>query len=212
MSGKQWTNTEDDFMRKHYPSESNPVICEKLGRSLRSVYSRAKILGLKKTAEFMQEQWQMLAENLQNNGKRYRFPKGNIPANKGKKMPANVYEKARKTMFRKGNIPANHKPIGYERINVDGYVEVKVAEPNKFRLKHRIVWEENFGTIPPGYNVQFRDKNRQNLQPDNLYLISRSDQLKKENSMYARYPKELQRAIQIKGALQRQINKFKKNE
>lgn len=52
-------------------------------------------------------------------------------------MPANVYEKARKTMFRKGNIPANHKPIGYERINADGYIEVKVAEPNKFRLKHR---------------------------------------------------------------------------
>ena len=41
MFGKQWTNTEDDFMRKHYPSESNPAICEKLGRSLRSVYSRA---------------------------------------------------------------------------------------------------------------------------------------------------------------------------
>ena len=212
MSGKQWTNTEDDFMRKHYPSESNPVICEKLGRSLRSVYSRAKILGLKKTAEFMQEQWQILAVNLQNNGKRYRFPKGNIPANKGKKMPANVYEKARKTMFRKGNIPANHKPIGYERINADGYIEVKVAEPNKFRLKHRVVWEENFGIIPPGYNVQFRDKNRQNLTPDNLYLISRSEQLKKENSMYARYPEELQRVIRIKGALQRQINKFRKDE
>lgn len=28
MFGKQWTNTEDDFMRKHYPSESNPAICE----------------------------------------------------------------------------------------------------------------------------------------------------------------------------------------
>ncbi len=65
----------------------------------------------------------MLAVNLQNNGRRYRFSKGNIPANKGKKMPANVYEKARKTMFRKGNIPANHKPIGYERINADGYIE-----------------------------------------------------------------------------------------
>ena len=45
MFGKQWTNTEDDFMRKHYSSESNSAICEKLGRSLRSVYSRAKILG-----------------------------------------------------------------------------------------------------------------------------------------------------------------------
>ena len=40
MFGKQWTNTEDDFMRKHYSSESNSAICEKLGRSLRSVYSR----------------------------------------------------------------------------------------------------------------------------------------------------------------------------
>ena len=75
MFGKQWTNTEDDFMRKHYPSESNPAICEKLGRSLRSVYSRAKILGLKKSPEFMQEQWQMLAVNLQNNGRRIVFPK-----------------------------------------------------------------------------------------------------------------------------------------
>lgn len=212
MSGRIWTETEDDFLREHYPSGSNSVICEKLGRSLRSVYSRAKILGLKKTLEFMQAQWQMLAVNLQDNGKCHRFPKGHVPANKGKKMPEDVYEKARKTMFRKGNVPANHKPVGYERINVDGYVEVKVAEPNKFRLKHRIVWEENFGTIPSGYNVQFRDKNQQNLNPDNLYLISRSEQLKKENSMYARYPKELQRAIQIKGALQRQINKFKKDE
>lgn len=212
MSGRIWIETEDDFMRKYYSHESNCVICEKLKRSSRSIYSRANLLGLKKTPEFMQKQWQMLAVGLQNNGKRYRFSKGNVPANKGKKMPEKVYEKVSRTMFRKGNVPANHKPVGYERINTDGYVEVKVAEPNKFRLKHRIVWEENFGTIPPGYNVQFRDKNRQNLNPANLYLISRSEQLKKENSMYARYPKELQRAIQIKGALQRQINKRKNHE
>lgn len=212
MSGRMWTETEDNFMKEYYPSESNSVICERLGRSLRSVYSRAMILDLKKTPEFIRKQWQMLAVNLKDNGRCHRFSKGHIPANKGKKMPANVYDKVRKTMFRKGNVPANHKPVGYERINVDGYVEVKVAEPNEFRLKHRIVWEKNFGAIPLGYNVQFRDKNRQNLNPDNLYLISRSEQMKKENSMYARYPKELQQVIRIKGALQRQINKFKKDE
>lgn len=137
---------------------------------------------------------------------------GHTPGNKGKKMSGEVYEKVRHTFFQKGHIPANHKPVGYERISRDGYVEVKVAEPNKFRLKHRVVWEEHFGPIPAGYNIQFRDKNRQNLDLDNLYLISRSEQLKKENSMYARYPLELQQVIKVKGALQRQINKFKKDE
>ncbi len=127
-------------------------------------------------------------------------------------MSREVYKKVQHTFFRKGHVPANHKPVGYERINRDRYVEVKVAEPNKFRQKHRVVWEKYFGPIPAGYNVQFRDKNRQNLNPDNLYLINRSEQLKKENSMYARYPKELQRIIKVKGALQRQINKFKKDE
>lgn len=212
MSGKIWTKTEDDFLQENYPTGSNILIAEKLHRSLQSIYSRANGLGLKKTPEFMHGQWQMLSKNLQEAGKVFRFPKGNIPVNKGKKMPPNIYNKVRKTMFRKGNTPANHKPVGYERVTRDGYVEVKVAEPNKFRLKHRIVWEENFGTIPPGHNVQFRDKNRQNLNPDNLYLISRSEQLRKENSMNARYPKELQLAIQIKGALQRQINKIKNHE
>lgn len=212
MSGNKWTEKEDSFMRDHYPDMSNREICEKLKRSLRSIYSRAKILGLKKTPEFMQEQWQMLAEKLQESGKSYRYPKGHIPENKGKKIPQEVYNRIQYTFFQKGHTSANHKSIGYERINKDGYIEVKIAEPNVFRAKHRIVWEETFGSIPTGYNVQFRDGNRQNLSPDNLYLISRSEQLKKENSMYARYPKELQRVIQIKGALQRQINKIKKNE
>ena len=30
-------------------------------------------------------------------------------------------------MFKKGNVPANHRPIGSERITVDGFVEIKVV-------------------------------------------------------------------------------------
>lgn len=212
MSGRRWTKAEDDFMRENYPHESNSLICERLNRPLRSVYSRAKILSLKKTPEFMKDQWQMLAKNLQESGKSHRYCKGNVPVNKGKKMLESVYKRVQHTFFREGNIPANYKPVGYERINKDRYIEVKITEPNVFQAKHRIVWEETFGSIPAGHNVQFRDGNRQNLSPDNLYLISRSEQLKKENSMYARYPKEIQLAIQAKGALQRQINKIKKHE
>ena len=65
------------------------------------------------------------------------FKKGLIPHNKGKKMPAETYQKVKGTMFKKGNIPKNHREVGSERITVDGYVEIKVAEPNKWKLKSR---------------------------------------------------------------------------
>lgn len=68
-----------------------------------------------------------------------RFQKGMIPANKGKKgfMSPEQYEKCKATMFKKGQVPQNHKPVGSERIYRYGYVLVKVAEPNKWRPKHK---------------------------------------------------------------------------
>lgn len=34
---------------------------------------------------------------------------------------------------------------------------------------HRVVWEENFGPIPAGYKVYFKDGNSLNCKPENLY-------------------------------------------
>ena len=59
------------------------------------------------------------------------FPKGHIPANKGKKgyMSPEQYEKCKATMFKKGTIPANHRPIGSERIdNRDGSILIKIQD------------------------------------------------------------------------------------
>ena len=67
-----------------------------------------------------------------NTGRTGRFEKGRIPANKGTKGLTG----ANKTSFKKGNTPLNHKPVGSERVSVDGYTEIKVSEPNKWRLKH----------------------------------------------------------------------------
>lgn len=103
------------------------------------------------------------------------FPKGNIPQNKGKKMPPEVYEKCKGTMFKKGNVPQNHRPVGSERITRDGYVEVKIAEPNKWTLKHRLIWQQAHGKIPKGHIVIFRDNNKQNIVLENLMLISRKE-------------------------------------
>lgn len=140
-----------------------------------------------------------------------RFTKGHVPDNKGKKMSSEQYTKCQPTMFKKGLKPHNHREVGSERINVDGYREIKVAEPGKWMLKHRVIWEQVNGPIPKGHNVQFKNHDPLDCRIDNLYLISKSDQMAKENSYYARYPKELQEVIRLKGVVNRIIHKQQKN-
>lgn len=113
-------------------------------------------------------------------GKRYgirsgrtgQFLKGNTPWNKGLKgwqAPG-----TEKTQFKKGNLPANHVSVGSETIDKDGYVKVKIGEPNKWEFKHRLIWEKSHGRqIPPNYVVIFGDGNKRNFNPDNLLLVSR---------------------------------------
>lgn len=100
------------------------------------------------------------------------FQKGEKPWNKGMKgwSPAGC----KKTWFKKGSLPVNTtKPVGTERISKDGYLEIKVAMPNKWKGKHRIIWEEHHGEIPKGHVVIFKDQNIRNFDPDNLMCISR---------------------------------------
>lgn len=117
------------------------------------------------------------ANNKLNSGLTGKFRKGQTPHNKGKKMPKEVYEKVKHTMFAKGNVPPNHRPVGSERISKDGYIEVKVAEPNKWRLKQRVVYEETKGKIPEGCPIIFLDGNKRNFDIDNLRCITRSELL-----------------------------------
>lgn len=146
-------------------------------------------------------------KNSTNCGK---FRKGAVPVNKGVKMTADKYNKCKATMFKKGNKPHNINSIGHKRVSKDGYVYVKTGESklnSNYELLHRVVWQKYNGDIPKGYNVQFKDGNRQNCDIDNLYIISRAEQMKTENSPHARLPKEIAELIQIKGAINRQINK-----
>ena len=189
-----------------YPNHTNLEIASMLGSTESAVSGMAFKLKLRKSAEFL----------FEHSSKDF-FPKGHQPMNKGLKqteyMSDAQIKKTKATQFKKGHTPKNHKPVGYERITRDGYIEVKTAEPNVFELKHRLVWIEHNGAIPKGCNIQFKDGDRQNVSIENLYMISRSEQLKNENSMYARYPEDVQYLIKLKGALSRQINKVtKKNE
>ena len=101
------------------------------------------------------------------------FKKYQEPWNKGLKG----YIGANKTSFKKGTIPPNYKPVGTERFAKDGYIEVKVKDPNVWELKHRYIYKKHHGEIPNGYNVIFADKNISNFDIDNLILVSKAEML-----------------------------------
>ncbi len=92
-------------------------------------------------------------------------------------MSIESIEKTKATRFKKGNIPANHRDVGSERITKDGYIEIKIKEPNKWQLKHRYIYEKKYGKIPKGYNLIFLDGNRKNIDLSNLKLVSKSEDL-----------------------------------
>ena len=102
-----------------------------------------------------------------------RFRKGNEPHNKGKKgWYAPGSEKGR---FRKGNEPHNKASVGTEAMTTIGYIKVKVAEPNVWEFKHKMVWEKHHGKVPPGHVITFLDGNKTNCELENLCLISTAE-------------------------------------
>lgn len=101
-----------------------------------------------------------------------RFAKGHESWNAGKK--GLVTPGSEKGWFRKGNRPRNYMPVGSERVNTDGYLDVKIADPNKWRAKHRLIWEAAHGKVPKGYALIFADQDRMNVTLENLILVSRA--------------------------------------
>ena len=49
---KLWTEPELLILQKEYPTTQSILIAKKLNRSMGSIYSQAKLQGLKKTEEF----------------------------------------------------------------------------------------------------------------------------------------------------------------
>ena len=102
------------------------------------------------------------------------FPKGNKPWNTGTKGLV----KPSSSCFQKGYRPKNTKPVGSERIDVDGYTYIKIAEPNIWKLKHRLIYEEKYGKIPKNHSILFADGNKTNFDINNLVLVSKNQVLK----------------------------------
>lgn len=113
-------------------------------------------------------------------GRDGRLLPGNVPANKGQKMPFNAASAA--TRFqpgeRRGRANAIYQPIGAERCSKDGYIERKVNDDTPFQRRwrgvHLIRWEEVNGPLPAGHALKCLDGDKTNTNPSNWEAVPRA--------------------------------------
>lgn len=218
MNGRVWTKREIAIIRRDYPDKATKLVAAALKRPLSGVYRIANSFGVKKSARFLASTESGRLTKLTASGAAHRFKKGNVPANKGIRRPGWSSGRMRETQFKKGQrsgIAAAHwTPIGSLRINGDGYLDRKVRDdgpaPKRWVGVHRLVWTESHGSIPSGHVVVFRPGRSttelSEITLDAIELVSRQT-LMKRNSYHTNYPKEIGELIQLRGAIQRQINR-----
>ena len=156
-----WTDDEKKYLAEIAYGKSREQIAELMSEKFGFPFTKGQIAGA-------------LSRNNISTGLTGRFEKGNVPYNKGTKG----LSKSNSGSFKKGHKPRNWRPIGSERVNVDGYVEIKVKDDGHFKdrwaLKHRVIYEKHHGAIPKGSTVIFGDGDKSNLSIDNLILVTRS--------------------------------------
>lgn len=204
---KTWTQEENEYMRKHYPTTPIKECVDYLNRSEKSIYMQAKLLGIKKDKDYLSS---LFREKMNSVFVQNMYKKGNIPLNKGVPMSKEKYEKCKETFFKKGGDPPNTNPEGDGAVtfrrNKDWYCyNVRISKGVWIPL-HRYVWQQVNGPIPKGFIVTFKNGDYRDCRIDNLELMSRADNMRR-NSLH-NYPEDLKSAIQIKAGFNRKLNKI----
>jgi len=135
------------------------------------------------------------------------FTKGFTPWNKG----VTGYMGANRTTFKKGNLPVNHVPVGTERVDArDGYIMIKVDEPNVWKQKSHVIYAAIHGAIPDNHIVIFIDGDKTNLEPENLEAVSRLELLNLNRNGYSSAQKEFKPVIKAVSKLESAISNKRK--
>lgn len=180
--GMRWTDDMHEFMREFIPGHTEGEIASAFEERF----------GVKLTRDQVKNEKTFLGVRSGTFGGR--FEPGHVPANKGRPieewMPSEDSRAAcARGRFKKGDLPINARgvPVGSERVDLQGYTWVKVAERphlkeggcgrtnDNWRAKHIIVWEKANGRpVPPRSMVVFADGDKKNFDPGNLVAVPRS--------------------------------------
>lgn len=191
MKGKSklFTPEQIEWFKVNYPLLSRKNLTIEFNKKFNQDKKESQIVGF-------------LKANKIKSGRTAHFVKGQPSWSKGKKGVL----KANSGSFKKGQKAHNHLPVGSERIVEGGYLEIKIAEPNKWKGKNRLVWEKHNGPIPENHNVRFKDSNPANCEIENLFLVNKSEHLYLTNLDYKSHPEECQETVILMARVQSKTN------
>ncbi len=158
----RWSTQEVELLRERYADTQNESLAATFGRSIQSIALKAHAIRLAKSDTFLAE---------------HRFPKGYTPHNKGRRMEEwlspEVHAKIKSNQARTADRNrAAAKPDGTTSRRYNGYY-IKVAG-RWVKLSYH-VWTTNYGSVPEGYAVFYRDGDCFNSDIGNLYIDRRND-------------------------------------
>lgn len=175
IDAQRLTTTEQDvFILANYKGTGHQAMADLLNEHFGTNFTKEQVKAY-------------YARNKLDSGRTGYFVKGQQSWNKGLKqtdfMSAEAIERTKATRFQKGQVPHNGgTPIGTVRLrqatknkpHSHPYYWEKVAEPNRWRLKHQLEWERHNGPIPDGCMVTFADGNTLNYDISNLLLETKA--------------------------------------
>jgi len=214
-----WSPAAVTTLRNLYPHYTADAVARVIGCSITSVWSKAKRLGIGKSAEFLASQHSGRVQRGQQSAavKATQFKPGQRAWNKGTSYQPGG--RCAETRFKPGEMRGaaqhNYVPVGSLRINGDGYLERKMNDSHPTPSRrwvglHRLVWEQAHGPIAKGHMVVFKPGMRTNVEAlittDRLECITRAENAMR-NHPRSKSP-ELARLVQLKGAITRQVNRI----
>lgn len=201
-----FTVDEDQFLKDNYLCIPAKRMSKMLGRSESAARQRMKLLGLVVPAETIKK----FKHDSQ-------FSKGNPSFNSGKKqseyMSEDAIERSKKNCFKSGHLPHNTRSDFEISIREDNrgvkYKFIRIGL-SKWIPLHRHNWIIANGEIKRDLKLIFKDGDTMNCDLENLELLTAAE-LMKRNS-YHNYPQPIPKLIQLRGALNRRINKCIKKQ
>ena len=211
---KRWGEVERLLLLANYADSRTDDLAKVLGRPVGHIYQMADRLGLRKSAAYLESDnaCRIQRGKQHESMKATQFKPGSVSWNKGKHYVAGG--RSAETRFKAGAQPQTWRAIGTYAVDGDGLLKLKVSDlrdpPRRdWIYVHRQVWERANGPIPPGGIVRFKEgrktADKALIVPDALELVTRAENLRR-NSVH-NLPKELALLVQLRGALNRQINR-----
>lgn len=163
-NNKPYPQELHDFVREHTKGKTTAELTQMINEALGMNLTENQVAAFKKNHHYP-------------SGLVTRFYKGQRSHNKGRK--GEWQPGCEKTWFPKGHRPSNYQEIGTYSHTSDGYLIKKVSDEgrqrDRWKMVHRMVWEEHYGPIPKGMIVTFLDGNRDNCDISNLILLTQNE-------------------------------------